>query len=112
MNFSRSTHLLSLSLETLTSIIRIGSPIQVELIDLVTSVIIFISNDLTHMVNIPTQISDCDSHSSALLDFFLSSDASICSTMAFPPFGNSDHGVVSVSIESLINSNRMPRFMT
>ena len=48
MKFSRSTHLLmSLSLETLTSIIRIGSPILVELIDLVTSVIVFISNDLT-----------------------------------------------------------------
>ena len=34
-----------------------------------------------------------DSHSPALLDLFLSSDASICSTMAFPPLGNSDHVV-------------------
>ena len=41
-----------------------------------------ISNDLTQMV-----------------DLFLSSDASICSTMAFPPFGNSDHVVASVSID-------------
>ena len=39
-----------------------------------------ISNDLTQMVNFPTRIPDCDSHSPALLDFFLSSDASICST--------------------------------
>ena len=49
------------------------------------------------MVNFPTWIPDCDSHSPALLDFFLCSDASICSTMAFPPLGNSDHVVVSVS---------------
>ena len=51
------------------------------------------------MVNFPTQIPDCDSHSPALLDLFISSDASICSTMAFPPLGNSDHVVVSVSID-------------
>ena len=44
MTFSRSTHLLMfLSLETLTSIIRTGLPILVELIDLVNSVIIFLS---------------------------------------------------------------------
>ena len=40
-----------------------------------------ISNDLTQMVNPPTQIPDCDSHSPALFDLFISSDASICSTM-------------------------------
>ena len=51
------------------------------------------------MVNFPTQIPDCDSHSTALLDLFISSEASICSTMAFPPLGNSDHVVVSVSID-------------
>ena len=42
------------------------------------------------MVNLPTRMPGCDSHSPALLDLFLSSDASICSTMAFPPLGNSD----------------------
>ena len=57
------------------------------------------SNDLTQMVDFPTRIPDCDSHSPALLDLFLSSDASICSTMAFPPLGNSDHVVDSVSID-------------
>ena len=56
-----------------------------------------ISNDLTQMVNFPTCIPDCDSHSPALLDLFPSSDPSICSTMAFPPLGNSDV-VVSDSI--------------
>ena len=65
-----------------------------------------ISNDLTQIVNFPTQIPDGDSHSPALLDFFLFSDASICSTMAFPPLGNSDHAVVSVSIDFPINSKQ------
>ena len=58
-----------------------------------------ISNDLTQIVDFPTRIPDCDSHSPALLELFLSSDASICSTMAFPPLGNSDHVAVSVSID-------------
>ena len=53
------------------------------------------------MVNVPTWIPDCDSHSFALLNFFLSSDASICSIMAFPPLGNSNHVVVSDSIDFL-----------
>ena len=35
-----------------------------------------------------------------------SSDASICFTMAFPPLGNSDHIVVSVSIDFPIKSKR------
>ena len=39
-----------------------------------------------------------------LFDFFLSSDASICSTMVFPPVGNSDDVVVSISIHFPINS--------
>ena len=44
IRFSRLTHLLMfLSLETLTSIIRTGLPILVELIDLVNSVILFLS---------------------------------------------------------------------
>ena len=58
-----------------------------------------ISNGLTQMVNLPTQIPDCDSHSPALLDLFISSDASICSAMAFPPLGDFDHVVVLVSID-------------
>ena len=50
------------------------------------------------MVNFPTRIPDYDYHSPALLDVFISSDVSICSTMVFPPLGNSDH-VVSVSVD-------------
>ena len=55
-----------------------------------------ISNDLTQIVNFPTRTPDCDSHCPALLDLFITSVASICSTMAFPLLGNS-HYVVSVS---------------
>ena len=58
------------------------------------------------MVNFTTRIPDCDSYSPGLLDFFLSSDASICSTMAFPLLGNSDHVVVSVSIDFPTNLQR------
>ena len=71
-----------LSLESSTSIIKTGLPILVELTNLVNSVI---SHDLTHMVNFPTHIQDCDSHGSTLLDLFLTSNASICSTIAFAP---------------------------
>ena len=63
-----------------------------------------ISNDLTCISNFPSQIPDCDSHSPALLDLYLSSDASICSSMAFLPLENSDHVVVSVSIDFPSNS--------
>ena len=65
-----------------------------------------IAKNLTQIVNFPTWIPDCDSHSPALLDLFISSDASICSTKAFPPFGNSDHVAVSVSIDFPINSKQ------
>ena len=65
-----------------------------------------IANDLTQMVNFPTRIPDCDSHNPALLDLFLTSDASICSTMAFPSLENSDHVVVSVSIDFPTNSQQ------
>ena len=65
-----------------------------------------ISNDLTQMVDFPTRIPECDSHSPAVLDLFLSSGTSICSKMAFPPLGNSDHVVVSVSIDFPTNSQQ------
>ena len=60
------------------------------------------------MVNFPTRIPDYDSHSPA--PSFLSSDASICSTMAFPRLGNSDHVVVSVSIDFPTNSQQHAPF--
>ena len=60
------------------------------------------------MVNFPTWIPDCDSHSPALFDLFISSDASICSTMAFPPLGNSDHVVVCLDGLSIIFTTGCP----
>ena len=67
------------------------------------------------MVNVPTRIPDCDSHGTALLDLFFSSDASICSTMAFAQLlGNSNHVVVSVGIDfpTTNSQHRMPHFIT
>ena len=69
-----------------------------------------ISNDLTQIVNFPNRIPGYDPHSPALLYLFLSSDASICSTMASPPLGNSDHVIVSVSIHVPINSKQDTSF--
>ena len=65
-----------------------------KLIDLVNSVII--SEDLTQVVKIPTQISDCDSLSPAFLDILISANPSFCFTVTFHPLGNSDHVVFSV----------------
>ena len=62
------------------------------------------------MFNFPTRMPNCDSHIPAVLDLFLSSDASICSTMAFPPFRNSDHVAISASISFPINSQRDASF--
>ena len=103
--------------ETLRSIIRTGLPISLELKDLVNSVIIFLSQMtllrwltflLGFQIIFPCQI--CDSHSPALLDFFLSSDTSIFSAMAFSPLGNSDHVVVSVSVDFQSYSQRDAKF--
>ena len=58
------------------------------------------------MINFPTRITDYNSPSPTLLNLFLSSDASICSTMAFLPLGNSDHVVILVSIDFPSNSQR------
>ena len=56
------------------------------------------------MVNSPAWIPECDSQNPALLDLFISSDASNCSTMASPSLENSDHVVLSVSNDFWSNS--------
>ena len=58
-----------------------------------------ISNDFTQMLNFATMTPDCDSLSPAFMDFFLSSNPSICSTVAFHPLENPDYVVVSVSMD-------------
>ena len=50
-----------------------------------------IANDLTQLVSIPTCIPYCDSHSPALLDLFLSSDAQYLFCNAFPSIGAYDY---------------------
>ena len=104
---SQSTQLLRLSFETLTSIHKDwltysrGTDRPGELCYNFS-----ISNDLTQMVNFPTSIPDCDSHSPAVLHVFIYSNASICSTLAFSPLGNSDHVFVSIFIDFPINSKQ------
>ena len=126
MRFSPSTHLVMfLSLETLTSIIRTGFPILVELINLVSSVIFFLSQmtllrwltflckSQTVVIKIRVLRTDFskNSHSPALLDLFISSDASTCSKMVFSSLENSDHVLVSVSIDFPSNHYVITRFI-
>ena len=101
MRFSQSTHLLMcLSLETLTSIIRTGLPILVELIDLVNSVIIFLSQ-MTFLRWLTFLL---ESQAVILIVlllwiyFFLLTLVFIIQWLS-PPLGKSDHVVVSVSID-------------
>ena len=54
-----------------------------------------------------TWIPDWNSFSPAILDLFLSSKASICSTIAFPLLENSDDAILSVSIDFLSDSDGM-----
>ena len=63
------------------------------------------------MVDFPTWIPDCDSYSPALLDLFISSDANFHSAMAFPPLGNFDHVVISVSNDFPSSSQQDPCFI-
>ena len=100
MRFSWSTHLLCFSLETLTSIIRTDSPILVELIDLVNSVIIFLFQ-MTLLKWLTCLVESLTVNLTFLL-FWI--------TMTFSPLGNSDHVIVSVSFDFLLNSKRDARF--
>ena len=81
-----------------------------ELVDLVNCYKFSISSDLTQIVNFPTWIPYRDSHGPALLDFFLSSDASISSTMVFPPLENPDHVIGTVSFDFPVNSKQDTMF--
>ena len=73
--------------------------------------IFLISNNLNQMFNFSTQIPHYDFNSPALLDFYLPSNSSICSTVAFPLLGNSHRIVVSVSIDFSSNSKEIFLFI-
>ena len=81
------------------SIIKTGLTILVELIHLVNSVIIFLSQ--MTLLRWLTLLLGSQSVILIVLLFSpaLSSDASICSTMAFRLLGKSDHVVFSVSVD-------------
>ena len=64
-----------------------------------------ITNNLTQMLNFPARIPYCDSHR-PLLDLLPSSVASISSTIVCAPLGNSNHVIVSVSIDFPSNSQQ------
>ena len=64
-----------------------------------------ISNDITWMVKFVTL-------TVLLFWIYFSFDTIICSTMAFPPLGNSDHAVVSVCIDFLTNSKQDAPFQS
>ena len=102
---------MGLFLENLTSIIRTGLPILVEVIDLVNSVIIFVSQ--MTLLRLLTFLFESQTVTFTVLLFwiyFFFSDVIICSTMTFPPLGNSDHVVVTVSIDFPSNSQENALF--
>ena len=51
-----------------------------------------------------------NSYGPAVLDLYISSDTSICPTVAFPQLENPDHVVVSVSIDFFQTQKGMPHF--
>ena len=55
------------------------------------------------MINFRSRVSYCNSHSPALLNLFIYSNT-LFSGKLFSSFGNSDHGVVLVSMDFLPNS--------
>ena len=62
------------------------------------------SNVLTQMIGLSYLNPRLWFSQSCSFGFIFSSDTSICSTMAFPSLGNSDHVAVSISIDFLLNS--------
>jgi len=57
-----------------------------------------VAQSLTQLVDFPTRFPDRRNHSPSLLDLFLTSNSSICSTTSSSPLGNSDHVVVNIDI--------------
>ena len=84
-----------------------GQPILVELIDVVNSVIIFLPQ-ITLLKGLPFLLESLTVTLTVLLFwiFFFFLLPIISSMMAFPPLRNSNHAVVSVSIDFPINSKQ------
>ena len=104
MRFSGSTYLIMfLSLETFTSIIRTGLAILVKLINLVNSVIIFLPQMI--LLRLLTFLLGFKNVILIVLliwiSFFL-----LTLALVLPPLENSEHVIVSVSIDFLSNLQR------
>lgn len=71
--------------------------------------VLFQTTFVRWQVNFPTGYPVCDSCNAAVLDLLISSDPSICSTVAFTPLRNSVHVVVVVFIyfQSYTKSNAL-----
>ena len=63
-----------------------------------------LAQDLTQIVDFPTQIPDCLDHQPYLLDLFLCSNPDSCTVTSHPPLGRSDHIVVSVDVKFVVKS--------
>lgn len=63
-----------------------------------------ISQNLTQIVPFPTRLPDRVEQIPSLLDLFLSSNPDICSANSHPPFGSSDHVVVSVAVNFMVKA--------
>jgi len=50
-------------------------------------------------VDFPTRFPDNDAHFPSLLDLYLISDPGSCKASREPPLGNSDHAVVSITLQ-------------
>ena len=107
-----------LCLETRTSIITTGEPILVDLVELVNSVTISLSQTillwwLIFLLLFLTVILVFLYlyYLYFLLNLFSSSNASVCFIVAFPPLGNPDHVFISAYIDFSSNSKEMFLFI-
>ena len=62
------------------------------------------THDITQIVDFPTCLPDFDTCISALLDLFLTSDPALYYVEVFAFHCNSDHVVVSVSVDFAVSS--------
>ena len=60
------------------------------------------AQDLTQIVDFPTCNPDRDDHQPYLLDLFLCSNPDSCTVASHPPFGKSDHMVVSIDVQFVV----------
>lgn len=65
-----------------------------------------LSHDLSQIVEFPTRIPDCQAHRPALLDLFLTSSPDNCAVKPLPALGSSDHCVVAVTVDFMVQNKK------